>query len=785
MWVDTQVHPASITVNNNTKTYNITSSGGNNIAGSTGLAKSGSGTLTLSGGANTYTGVTTIGGGTLRVGALTNGGVASDIGASSSAAPNLLFYGGTLQYTGAATTSDRLFTVGLTGGRIDAVGSGPLTLKNPGTITLIGPLTLSGNTANTNMLSGALINSGGVSKVGGGTWVLTGTNSYGGGTVVASGVLQVGANGGTGSLGSGNVSIAGGAAIDFQRTGTLTVSGAISGNGTVSQDGTGTVILANNNTYTGGTTINAGTLQVGNGGSSGSLFANGPIVNNSRLVFNTAGTFTYQPAGPISGSGNVIFQGGGTIKAIGNNSYTGWTFIDAGTTFICREGQDGFLASPVITNSGTLRIVSQDSAFIYAGSIVANTNFLAAAGRVQIGANNVNVGVITLTGTNTYIGGTFIGGNTLVLGDAIMPGAGSIVGNVQFVNNFTIGQDGTRTLVFNRPDDFTFGGTITTNFATPQVYLGIVQQNGAGTLTLTGNNTYGGGTVVNGGFLAIGNGGSNGTVGFGPVALNSGNPLVINRSGSLTIWGNVSGPAGLVIKGGVTVTLNGSDNSYFGSSTVSNGTLIVNGTNITSSTHVYAGALGGSGTFSGPITLEHGTTLSPGSSIGILTVENDLTLGGNLTIEVNRSVSPSNDFVFVTGALTNTSQGTLTVKNLGATPLQVGDRFTIFSQPLQNGGVITVVGARATWINNLPLDGSVTVAAVLPPPTLNFGRAGNSVQFSWSDSFNSFKLQSQTNSLSVGLTTNWADYPGGGTSPVTVPIDAGNATTLFRLVSAP
>ena len=277
--------------------------------------------------------------------------------------------------------------------------------------------------------------------------------------------------GGSGSLGSGN--IINNSALVFYRSGTLTLSGVISGTGTIIKLGNGTVILPGNNTYTGGTTIYEGTLQIGNGGASGSLLNVGPIVNNSLLVFNTAGTFTYGSgaAGIISGPGNVIVQGGGFIKAIGNNTYTGWTRIDFGTTFQPREGQAGTLVSSVVTNNGTLRLVSQDALFTYPGPIVGT-------GRVQIGANNVNVGVITFTGTNTYTGGTFIGGNDLVLGDGVTPGAGSIVGNVLFVNNFIFAQDNPRTLTFNRPDDFTFGGTITTNFTTPQFNLGTVQLNG-------------------------------------------------------------------------------------------------------------------------------------------------------------------------------------------------------------------------------------------------------------------------------------------------------------------
>jgi fibronectin-binding autotransporter adhesin len=778
------ITPTNATINTS-EPYSITSSAGNVIGGGGSLTKSGNGSLVLPGGANTYTGPTTLGGGLLAVNVLANGGSPSDIGGGSSAAGNIVFSGGTLQYTGPGVSIDRLFTVGPGGGTIDNEGAAALVFNNTGslgmsgngprTLTLTGPGT--GDTLACNLTNHPAGTS--LTKSGSGLWILTGTNTYAGGTTLLQGGLQIGTGGSSGAIGNGEVSTAIGTTIDFNRTGTLLVPGAINGSAPVTLDGSGTVILANNNGYSGGTTINAGTLQVGNGGGTGSLFVNGAIVNNSLLVFNTAGSFSYQAAGIISGSGNVIFQGGGLIKAIGANSYLGWTRIDANTTFFCREGQDGTLTSSAVTNNGTLRIVSQDALFTYAGPI-------SGSGRVQIGANNVNVGTVTLTGTNSYTGGTFIGGNTLILGDGFTPGAGAIVGNVQFVNNFTIGQDNPRTITFNRPDDFTNSGSITTNFTSAQVNQGIVQQNGGGTLTLTANNTYGGGTVVNGGFLVIGNGGSSGSVGFGPVSLVSGNPLVINRTGNLTIFDNISGAADIVIKGGPTVTLNGTNNTYTGVTTVSNGTLIVSGTNATSSTHVYVGGLANGGTFiSGPVTLEPGTALVPNGSVGPLTIMSDFTNNAStMVFEINK---PTTDLVNVTGTLARSATGgTLTVKNLGPQNLVPGDKFTLFSQPLPNGASITVSGARATWVNNLAVDGSISVGTVITTqPTLNFTNSSTSIVFSWSDPFNSFKLQSQTNNLNIGQSSNWRDYPGGGTSPVTVPIVKTNTTLFYRLVSIP
>jgi len=290
--------------------------------------------------------------------------------------------------------------------------------------------------------------------------------------------------------------------------------------------------------------------------------------------------------------------------------------------------------------------------------------------------------------------------------------------------------------------------------------------------------------VVNGGFLVIGNGGSSGSVGRGPIALNSGNPLVINRSGIMTPFGNVSGLADVLIKGGATVTMNGANNTYTGVTTVSNGTLIVNGTNISSSTHVYVGGFGGAGTIAGPVTLEAGTTLIPGASVGTLTINSDFTNNASTFVfEVNRLLSPSNDTVNVSGALVRTvTGGTLNVVNVGPV-LSAGDKFTLFSQPLPNGASMTVTGSGATWINNLSVDGSITANTVPPTPTLSFFKTTtNTLRFSWDGTAGGYRLQAKTNSLINGV---WADYPGGATPPVIVPIVPTNSAAFFRLSATP
>jgi autotransporter-associated beta strand protein len=393
-----------------------------------------------------------------------------------------------------------------------------------------------------------------------------------------------------------------------------------------------------------------------------------------------------------------------------------------------------------VTNNGTLRLVRQDALMTYAGPITGS-------GRVQIGANNVNFGVITLTGTNTYTGGTFIGGNTLVLGDGINPGFGTITGAVQFVNNFTLGQDNARTIIFNRPDDFTFSGTITTNFAAPQFNQGTVQQIGTGRMTLTGNNTYGSGTVIGAGILQVGAGGSSGSLGFGNVTDNSG--LVFNRTGTLAV-GTVTGTGAITNMGTGTVTLRGASS-------------------IGGDLNLWAGTFGA----------------APAGQIGSLTVGGTLTVSSGVTVlaGVNRALSPSNSVYTVTGAIVHAGGGTLKVINGGPT-LQIGDKFFIFNQAVPSAMAVTSPGY--TFQNDLAIDGSITVSAVAAAPSITTTFTGpNQVALTWQTNWiGGVHLQAQTNTLSQGLRNNWVTIPNTDlTNFFTATIAKTNPAVFYRLIN--
>ena len=124
-----------------------------------------------------------------------------------------------------------------------------------------------------------------ITKSGNGTLSLTGANSYPGGTTINGGILQIGGGGNSGTLGSGTVTD--NAALVFNRSDNgLVVSNVITGSGSLAQIGAGTVAVSGNNTYTGGTTLAAGTLVLAN--TSGSALGSGVLTLNGGTLAGTA-----------------------------------------------------------------------------------------------------------------------------------------------------------------------------------------------------------------------------------------------------------------------------------------------------------------------------------------------------------------------------------------------------------------------------------------------------------------------------------------------------------------
>ena len=339
-------------------------------------------------------------------------------------------------------------------------------------------------------------------QVGAGTPSLTGANSFSGDTTISNGTLQVGNGGTTGQLGSG--AVVNNAALIFNRSNGHTVGNAISGTGTLTKAGAGTTTLTGANSYSGTTTIMAGTLQIGNGGTTGTL-GTGDVMNSGVLTFNRSNSL--EVANAISGAGALRKSGSGTTTLTGTNSYTGTTTITAGTLQIGNGGTTGTLGTGAVINNGVLSFDRSD-ALTVAGAISGTGNV------TQIGA-----GTTTLTGTNSYTGGTTISAGMLQIGDGGT--AGSITGNV--INDGVLG--------INRADAIFFDGVISGS--------GELRQLGSGTTTLTADNTYTGGTVIAAGTLQVGNGGTTGQLGSGAVTNNG--SLIFNRSDAITVANAIDG----------------------------------------------------------------------------------------------------------------------------------------------------------------------------------------------------------------------------------------------------
>lgn len=206
-----------------------------------------------------------------------------------------------------------------------------------------------------------------------------------------------------------------------------------------------------------------------------------------------------------------------------------------------------------------------------------------------------------------------------------------------------------------------------------------------------------------------------------------------------------------------------------------------------------AGLLAGSGSVSSPLAVYTNGTVGAGTAgaIGTFTVNNTITfVGGNVFIRVNKSLSPaqSNDVISATGVITNGGTGTVTVTNIGVTALAAGDSFKIFSGAVSNGAALTVTGGGyVTWLNHLAIDGSILVNTVIPNYSTNISYTVGSgtVTLTWPATHLGWILQSQTNTLSVGLTANtntWQDIPNSANVTGTnLPVVRANPAVFYRL----
>jgi fibronectin-binding autotransporter adhesin len=626
------------------------------------MVVNGTGTLTLGGTANTYTGTTLVTSGTLAD---------NNAGAYSSASGFIIGSGGTLDVNHSETVS-----------YLDNY------LGGGGSVVIAGGATLFMNGGFSTTFPGVISGAGGLEMDTAGTLTLTGANTYTGATVVGTNAaIQIGSGGTTGSIASSSISSPGTGDIGFDLSSSYTYAGALSGSLGVVQHGAGVTTLSGTNTYSGATTVNAGTLQAGStsafGGATGlsqvtvanggtldlSIFSNtvGSIAggSTSSITLGTGSTLTLGSGastvfnGVISGSGALstaefalnltnanTYSGGTTItgsgdtlvadNATGSATGTGPITIGSGASLLLGQNNTSGFVDPTssITDNGTLEF------FQSSGTYPIANNISGSGGVAQDGAATV-----VLSGSNSFTGliqpynGILRAGSTSAFGPGINPvsfpnigvldlagfdnSVGSISGAVSG-GGITLGS---ATLTIANPSsNTTFAGYIT---GTGSLSFG------GQSMVLTGSSTYSGGTAITNGNLAADNSSGSAT-GTGPISIASGTSLqvgagdtngavaaptitdngsiILYRTDATTFSSNISGIGAVVVASGV-VTLAGS-NSYSG------------GTTLTGGSELFVDANNSIGT--GSLTMDPGTELSPNADV---TLANPVVLTGGAVLD--------------------------------------------------------------------------------------------------------------------------------------------------------
>ena len=523
-----------------------------------------------------------------------------------------------------------------------------------------------------------LTGTGALIKTGTSIATLTGANTFSGGTTISGGTLVVNSFGLVGSVTNN-------ARLEFSQDSNGTFAGTISGTGQLIKSGTGRVGLTGANVYTGGTTINAGTLTV----TTSSL--PGAVVNNATLQFNQDGRGTFK--GVISGTGAVLKSGLGAAGLTGVNTYTGGTTVDAGTLIVTTASLPGN-----VTNNAILQF-NQSSKGTYFG-VISGTGALVKTGTGSVG----------LTGANTYLGSTTISDGILLVTTSSLPGDSANPGSV--VNNAT--------LQFNQASSGTYFGVISGT--------GAVVKTGTGSTGLVAANTYTGGTTVSEGTLLV-------TTSSLPGNVVNNATLQFNQGSKGTYAGVISGTGAVLKTGAGAVGLTGA-NTYAGGTTISEGTLVVTSTSLPgdvvnnaiiqfnqNGNGTYASAITGTGSFlktgtgnlgltglnnySGGTTISDGTLFVTTSSLPTGSVVNNATLQFNQTATgvFNGTISGSGTVIKGgRGSMSFTADNAYT----GTTELIGGTLFIEGNQGSASGNVNVASGATLGGTGTI--GGNTTVA---------------------------------------------------------------------------
>lgn len=522
---------------------------------------------------------------------------------------------------------------------------------------------------------------------------------------------------------------------------TLAGSGNIIGLAALAKDGAGTLIVANSNTFSGGTFITNGTVQLGNGGTNGHLA--GPIQNSASLTFNRTDALTVP--GVISGIGNVEQKGLGRTTMGGANTYEGTTAITVGTLAAGTGTAFGSTNVGVTVASGsTLDVNSQALGMEPVTATGAGVDQAGAIVNNGAGDQQSALRFVTLTGDTTFGG--------LRRWDIRNPSAGTdLTGGTHAYlhgNGHKLTKTGSNVVAFIQLGDTGLGaidlqaGTLTisrsTQLGVPSAPLTLWPGAAAQFHRL---NEY----MVNPFTKVMSL--TNATLGVeasgltndltGAITLNGSNVVTAPASTGLILRGAVGGPGSLNHLGPSVLIIAGTAN-HAGGTAINGGILQVDGSVSASAgvTFTGSGTLAGIGSVGGLVTVPSGSTLAPGNddpvttgigtlSLGSLVLQTGSTLRGKVNTDYT-----SNDRVNLTTSVTY--GGTLVITNTGYSPYAPGQAFKFFQAASYSGtfaGIVpTTPGLGLLWdTNTLTSDGTVRVIVQPNPRPLRVLSAGSLV----------------------------------------------------------
>ncbi len=412
--------------------------------------------------------------------------------------------------------------------------------------------------------------------------VFTGNNSYDSTNIAASTTFEVGTGGADGTLGTGAVSNAG--TLIFNRSGTLTIGGPVTGTGQFTQMGPGTTIWEAGNTINGNITISNGTLQIGNSTTANGAI-NSAVTNNSALVFDQTGTQTVN--GSIGGTGTVTQSGNGTTNLNGDNNYSGATAVNSGQLNIsgtntsditvaagANLGGEGSTSGNIVFSGTTHTLDIDGSTSAALGSTGSGSTNVSAlnVGGFTVNLNNYGAGNVTVL---TYGSGGFTGATDRFAAGTGMSArgvggfsddmAGNIVLDAGFVTNTWQGTAANSTF---------WDGNTTANWSNSKDSLwydgdDAIFDDTASNFTPTLQNSITAGTV------SFNNNSNDYTLASANASyqLDASNGIFFNGSGNVTVSAVLAGSGTLNQTGSGTTTITGTP-TYSGTTNITGGHLI-------------------------------------------------------------------------------------------------------------------------------------------------------------------------------------------------------------------